>query len=215
MKILRALSVACFAFALSGFPALQAQTPPDAAALDRLHERIAQAPVLRGQFTQEKQVAGFRNPLRSSGQFVLDAGRGVIWTTQAPFPSEVLITPAHIAIRQADGRLRIEADARRQPELAAINATLFALMAGRIQTLAQDFQIRELRVLDRQWQLQLEPKDALLAQVFTRIDLAGARFVEQVRLQARDGDQTLIRFAGLSVEPAQLSADEAARLELE
>lgn len=216
MKTRRGLSALLLAAVLSGSP-LQAQNPPategNTNAVHRLRERIEQVPVLRGQFTQEKRVAGFRNPLRSSGQFVLDVQRGVIWDTRQPFASEVVLTPSRIATRLPDGRLRIEADARQQPELAAINATLFALMAGRIETLTQNFRIHDLSLLDRQWSVQLEPQDALLAQVFSRIDLEGGRFVEQVRLHARDGDQTLIRFAELATEPAQLSADEAARLE--
>lgn len=213
MKILLGLSPLLLAASLFNPGPLQAQTPPDAQALHLLRERIEQAPVLRGQFTQEKRVAGFRNPLRSSGQFVLDVNRGVIWDTREPFASEVLLTPTRIATRLPDGSLRVEADARQQPELAAINATLFALMAGRIEALEQDFQLQALSLPGPRWELHLVPKDALLAQVFARIDLGGARFVEQVLLHARDGDQTLIRFAELSTEPAQLSAEEAARLE--
>lgn len=213
MKILHACFTIGLVLVLSATTASQAQAPPDAEALSKLREHIEQAPVLRGQFTQEKRVAGFRNPLRSSGRFVLDVQRGVIWDTREPFASEVLLTPERIATRLPDGRLHVEADARQQPELAVINATLFALMAGRIEVLEQEFRIRSLSVVGQQWQLELEPRDARLAQVFTRIDLTGARHVEQVLLHAHDGDHTLIRFTGLSTEPARLSADEAARLE--
>jgi hypothetical protein len=63
-------------------PQVQAADP----AIDAITQAVARPDVLRGQFSQEKQVSGFRNPLRSQGRFVVARQHGVIWTTLKPFP---------------------------------------------------------------------------------------------------------------------------------
>ena len=87
--------------------------------LARVRAQVAQVPLLRGEFRQEKQVAGFRNPLRSSGRFLLARDKGVVWTTLAPFPSETVITQDRILSRQRDGSRRVEVDGRQQLACAA------------------------------------------------------------------------------------------------
>ena len=184
-----------------------------AAGFDTVAERIERAPVLRGTFTQEKQVEGFRHPLRSSGRFVLAAERGVLWETLAPFPSEVVLTQTRIASRQPDGSWRVEADATRQPGLAAINATFFALMGGDAAALSARFDGDATLLPEGRWQLALTPRPGPLAQAFTALRLDGARFVEQVTFDDRQGDRTRIVFGDFSTEPAALTHEEAAHLE--
>ncbi|MBJ7516579.1 MAG: outer membrane lipoprotein carrier protein LolA, partial [Stenotrophomonas sp.] len=104
-------------------------------AMQAIAREVARPAVLRGEFSQEKQVAGFRNPLRSQGRFVVARERGVIWTTLKPFPSEMVITAERILSRQPDGTTRVELDAREQPAMRSVNAILFALMSGDVQAL--------------------------------------------------------------------------------
>lgn len=184
-----------------------------AATFDDVAERIERNPVLRGTFTQEKQVEGFRNPLRSAGHFVLAVEQGVLWETLKPFPSEVALTQTRIASRQPDGSWRIEADATNQPGLAAINATFFALMAGNVAALSTRFEGEATLLPEGRWQLALTPKPGPLAQAFTALHIEGARFVEQVTLNDTQGDQTRIAFDGFNTEPATLTSDEAARFD--
>lgn len=180
---------------------------------DTVAERIERAPVLRGTFVQEKRIEGFRNPLRSTGDFVLAAELGVLWETRAPFPSQVVLTRDRIASRQPDGTLRIEADATRQPGLAAINATFFALMSGDVAMLSERFNGEAMPLPDNRWRLALTPRPGPLAQAFTTLTLEGGRFVEQVTLHDTQGDETRIVFSALSTEPAALTQDEVARFD--
>lgn len=46
-------------------PLVQAADP----AIDAITQAVARPDVLRGQFSQEKQVSGFKNPLRSQNVF--------------------------------------------------------------------------------------------------------------------------------------------------
>lgn len=181
--------------------------------VDLVKQRVAKVNVLRGQFSQEKQVAGFKNPLRSQGRFVLAQDRGVIWTTLKPFPSEVVVTRDRILSRQRDGSSRVELDGRQQPAMRSVNAIMFALMSGDAQALSAQFTVKVEALPDNGWRMQLAPRSAMLGKVFSALELSGDRYVREVRITEANQDVTRIQFSALSETPAQLSADEGRRFE--
>jgi hypothetical protein len=178
-----------------------------------VRERLAQPPVLRGQFEQSKQLQGFRNPLVSRGDFLLVRERGVAWDTREPFASTTLLTRDRLLARLPDGSQRVLLDAAASPGTAAVNALLMALVAGDLPALADSFTLEETLAADGRWQLVLVPRKDALRQVFTRITLAGDRFVREVVIEEAGGDATTLRFLALTDEPATASADEVARFD--
>ena len=162
---------------------------------------------------QEKQLQGFKHPLNSEGRLLVARTHGVIWTTLKPFPSELVLTRDRILSRQADGRSRVEVDARTQPALRSVNAMLFALMSGDVQALTARFDARPSLRADNGWTLLLTPKPGALAQAFAQITLEGDRYVRSVLIEERNGDRTRLQFTALAESPAQLSADEARRFD--
>ncbi len=208
MKTIRGLmSVLVLAVAgVVGLPAAAADP------LAQVRAQVAQVPVLRGEFAQEKQVAGFKNPLRSNGRFLLARDKGVLWTTTAPFPSEIVITQDRILSRQRDGSRRVEVDGKQQPGLRSVNAMMFALMSGDMKALTSTFDVKE-EAAAGGWKMTLVPRSRQLAQAFTSVRLSGDRYVREVELREANGDLTRLRFSGMSEAPATLSRDEAARFE--
>lgn len=198
----------CALLALASFMANAAD-----AGLALVQQRVAKVSVLRGEFTQEKRVAGFKNPLRSQGRFVLARDRGVVWTTLKPFPSEVVVTRERIYSVQRDGSRRVELDGRQQPALRGVNQMMLALVAGDLQSLAARFDAQVAALPGQAWKLSLTPKSAALAKAFVRIELQGDRYVREARIVEAGGDTTVLAFSALSETPAQLSRDEAARLD--
>lgn len=183
-----------------------------AADVDLVKQRVAKVGVLRGEFSQEKQVAGFKNPLRSQGRFVLAQDHGVVWTTLKPFPSEVVVTADRILSRQRDGSTRVELDARQQPAMRSVNAIMFALMSGDVQVLSSQFNVQASRE-GQGWRLKLTPKSTMLAKAFESLTLQGDRYVRQVEIVEANKDRTQIQFSALTEAPASLSADEARRFD--
>lgn len=181
--------------------------------LDLVRQRIAKVAVLRGSFEQQKQVAGFKNPLRSQGKFLLARDKGVVWTTLKPFPSETVITRERIFSFDETGKHSVQADARQQPALRQVNAMMFALMAGDVKALAARFDIDAQALANNAWTLALKPKSAAMAKSFSRIELRGDRYVREVVIVEGAGDRTTLKFVGLSETPAQLSAAEARRFD--
>lgn len=208
MKTIRGL-MSVLVLAVAGVVVL-----PAAAAdpLAQVRAQVAQVPVLRGEFAQEKQVAGFKNPLRSNGRFLLARDKGVLWTTTAPFPSEIVITQDRILSRQRDGSRRVEVDGKQQPGLRSVNAMMFALMSGDMKALTSTFDVKEEPAAGG-WKMTLVPRSRQLAQAFTSVRLSGDRYVRDVELREANGDLTRLRFSGMSEAPATLSRDEAARFE--
>lgn len=186
--------------------------PASADPLAEVRSQVAQVPLLRGEFSQEKQVAGFRNPLRSNGRFLLVRDKGVVWSTTAPFPSDIVITQDRILSRQRDGSRRVEVDGRQQPGLRSVNAMMFALMSGDMKALTSTFEVKPEPVA-RGWKMTLVPRSRQVAQAFTSVRLSGDRYVREVELREANGDLTRLRFSGMSESPATLSRDEAARFE--
>ncbi|KAF1724939.1 outer membrane lipoprotein carrier protein LolA [Pseudoxanthomonas japonensis] len=208
MKTIRGL-MSVLVLAVAGVVVL-----PAAAAdpLAQVRAQVAQVPVLRGEFAQEKQVAGFKNPLRSNGRFLLARDKGVLWTTTAPFPSEIVITQDRILSRQRDGSRRVEVDGKQQPGLRSVNAMMFALMSGDMKALTSTFDVKEEPAAGG-WKMTLVPRSRQLAQAFTSVRLSGDRYVRDVELREANGDLTRLRFSGISEAPAALSRDEAARFD--
>lgn len=193
---------------------LSAVTPVRAAEdLSLVQQRVAQVEVLRGQFEQEKRISGFKNPLRSQGRFLVARGKGVVWTTEKPFPSEVVITGERILSRQRDGSTRVEVDSREQPALRQVNAMMFALVSGDVAALSSKFEAQVQARPDNGWTLSLKPRSAALAKAFTRIVLNGDRYVREVEIEEANGDRTQIRFSGMTDAPKSLNADEARKFE--
>ncbi|MEK0267554.1 outer membrane lipoprotein carrier protein LolA [Stenotrophomonas rhizophila] len=181
--------------------------------VEAVKQRVAKVDVLRGEFTQEKQVAGFKNPLRSQGRFVLAQDHGVIWTTLKPFPSEVVVTRDRILSRQSDGSSRVELDGRQQPAMRSVNAIMFALMSGDAQALSAQFTVKVEVLPGNAWKMQLTPRSAMLGKVFAQLTLSGDRYVREVQINEANQDVTRIQFAGMSDTPATLSTDEGRRFE--
>lgn len=207
MKGLRgfALLLALLCSSLSSFAAMAKEG-------DGVRARLAKPAVLRGEFAQEKQLHGFRNPLRSSGDFLLVRDRGIAWNTRAPFASTTRLTRRKLLATMPDGSTRVLIDASSSPGMAAVNSLLMALVAGDLDALATRFALKETLRGDGGWSLALQPRDAALKQAFTSIVLEGDRYVRSVEIVEPGGDCTRIRFAALREAPPATRA-EAAQLD--
>ncbi|AZG15502.1 outer membrane lipoprotein carrier protein LolA [Cupriavidus pauculus] len=191
---------------LLGLPAHAADLLGDVAA------RLADAPVIRGQFAQTRKLSGFSNPLVSRGDFVLAKGRGVVWATREPFVSSLLVTPDRLVMRGADGKVQQQMQADSQPAMRVVGESMIAVLRGDLRSLQTRFDVTGKLVGKAGWTLTLTPTDAGMRRVFTRIELAGDRFVRDVRLEEAGGDSTVVKMIG-PVSAASLTPAEEQRFE--
>jgi hypothetical protein len=186
-----------------------AQAAPDLA--QAVRERLAQAPVLRGEFEQQKQVQGFSKPLISRGSFVVARERGVLWLTRTPFASQLRLTRDEIKATQ-NGAVAFRLDASKEPSVRVINGLMFSLLNGDIGGLSELFKV-EGSADGKAWQLHLTPRSSALAKLMASIDLGGDAQVRSITILEASGDKTVIRFSAQSSEPANLTAEEAHQFE--
>ena len=159
--------------------------------LTQVRKLVQDAPVVRGQFTQLKTVQGFKQPLKSSGDFVVARGKGIAWQVRQPFASTLIVKPDSLLSRGADGKVAMQMKAQDEPVLRTINAMLFAVMAADLPQLGQYFEVTG-QVQGKNWALHLVPRDPMLAQWLQAVDLRGAQFVQEVQLQEARGDRSQI-----------------------
>nr|WP_315592853.1 outer membrane lipoprotein carrier protein LolA [uncultured Cupriavidus sp.] len=205
--MLRHLAAGGMALALLGTVPVHAED-----LLGGVAARLVDAPVIHGQFEQTRKLAGFSNPLVSRGDFVLARGRGVVWNTRDPFPSSLLVTPEKLVMRGADGKVQQQMQADSQPAMRVVGESMIAVLRGDLRSLQARFDVKGKLVGKAGWTLVLTPLDAGMRRVFTRIELAGDRFVRNVRLEEGSGDSTVVRMIDPSAAD-KLSAAEEQRFE--
>jgi hypothetical protein len=190
-RCLRAAAASLF-FPLPALWAADAQ----AGLIAKVRERLADAPVLRGQFEQRKTVKGFRQPLVSRGDFLVARQRGVVWRTREPFGATLVLTRDRLISRQADGNVAQQLESGHEPAVQLISELMFALLSVDLTLLAQRFTVEGELLGGQGWHLLLTAKEAALAQWVTRVELTGERQVRLVQWQDAQGDSTLIRMSG-------------------
>jgi hypothetical protein len=165
--------------------------------------------VLRGSFVQERQLSGFKTPLRSEGRFVLAPARGLIWEAEKPFAVTTVITPDGLA-QTVNGGQTLRLDASKLPFLARLYDMLGGALAGDWSKMEADFTVT--RSGDPgNWRVAMVPRNPdNMAMPFRSIDVTGGRFVNVIVLTKPDGDADTLTLRDQSVAKAPLSAAETA-----
>jgi hypothetical protein len=183
----------------------------DSPLLNAIQSRLIIDTVIRGDFTQTRQLTGIKKPLVANGSFTVEKTRGVLWRTLAPFPQTMRITQGEIL--QKDGeRVLMSLRADQEPAAGAISRVLFSLFAGNVSALAEFFDYDGELVGNTGWRARFTPRDAGLKAVIGSLSLEGDSVVRQVTLTSAAGDITLITFSNTATAAA-LTADERAQFE--
>ena len=166
--------------------------------------------VMRGMFQQVKTIKISKKPLRSSGDFVVAKGKGVLWRTARPMSSTMKVTAGEVS-QIKDGRTVFRLRAEEQPALRFITRVIFAVFAADVAELRRNFEISGL-VEHGRWRADLIPRDAMVAKVVAEVHLRGGTALEDIEFREANGDRTIIRFSVLRLETV-LSPAEGALLE--
>lgn len=156
--------------------------------VDEVADTLKAHPVVQGHFTQLRLLRGMSKPIKSSGQYQLKVGDGLLWQLEKPFPIVLKITKDGIFQQQADGSWQESQQTNSQ------QMQLFlGLLSGDWQPLEHFFEMTASGKL-QQWQLVLTPKGDTLKQIFTAITLDGGVNISHIRIEEAQGDQSDIEF---------------------
>jgi hypothetical protein len=145
---------------------------------------------LQGSFRQEKYLAVIDTSLKSSGRYSYRRGEWMRWQILEPIQSELLMTPQGLSSRQGDDEL-LRLDADTHAGAAMMGDIMFALLGAQWQRLEKYFELSG-NIDGKQWQAVLMPRDAIVGQLFKRVELQGAGLLELVVLHEAGGDITRI-----------------------
>jgi hypothetical protein len=146
--------------------------------------------VLRGNFTEERQMKGMANPMQTSGHFVVAPSRGLIWSIEQPFPTSTIITPNGLA--QDVGGIAMKLPAK---NLRHIYDMVGGALAGNWNDLENDFVVTR-SGNDAHWQVLLTPRaNGTSSLPYATITVSGSRFVEHIVMAKADGNYDAFNFS--------------------
>lgn len=167
--------------------------------LTQINSRLNKPLITQGEFQQQKQLKILRKPLVSSGTFTYHQHKGVIWQTLSPVSSILLVNDTHLITAQGEQLI------------PATFASVFqAMLGGDLTQLREDFIITAKE--GSTWQLQLQPKEAMLQKIIQSIELSGDSEVRSVVIKETNGNSSQIAFSHIA-HPTQLSPEQVANFE--
>ncbi len=179
--------------------------------LETVTQRLSAPQVLRGWYSQTRQIALLSRPLDSSGRFIL-SGKGLYWQQEEPFSSVLIADGERLAQRLADGPMT-SIDSSDQPMVLSFSRIFLNMFRGEHADLEAHFSIR-FEAHDNAWEIGLTPTSYPLSEAIDDIILRGRDHIDQITVigNSSDGpdstDEMTIRFSELSTSPATLTAHE-------
>jgi len=151
--------------------------------LDELQAQLSKHDLVRGQFTQQRHLEMFNQPLSSQGQFVLDKSHGLLWQQQNPFPVNLVLTQDKLRQSFA-GQAPQVITAEQNPMAFYFSRIFLSVFHGDTSALQREFELT------------------------LHITLRGNQEIDQLELVEKRGDRTDIQFSQQTHIPEQLSETE-------
>ena len=190
--------------------------------ISELQTVLSENSIVRGEFTQTRNMEMFAQPLTSQGAFLLDKSNGLLWTQATPFPVSLVLTDNKLSQRFADQPAKIITD-KENPMAFYFSHIFLSVFHGDTQKLQEQFALdfepatvtsSDENTENKSWTLTLKPKNAPMNAVFEAITLQGQNDIERIELREVRGDSTMIEFSQLSHLPEVLSDAEAQQFQL-
>ncbi|CDT89223.1 hypothetical protein VCR31J2_1420036 [Vibrio coralliirubri] len=190
--------------------------------ISELQTVLSDNSIVRGEFTQTRNMEMFAQPLTSQGTFLLDKSSGLLWTQTTPFPVNLVLTDNKLSQRFADQPAKVITD-KENPMAFYFSHIFLSVFHGDTQKLQEQFALdfepatvtsSDENTENKSWTLTLKPKSAPMNAVFEAITLQGQNDIERIELREIRGDSTVIEFSQLSHLPEVLSYAEAQQFQL-
>jgi len=191
---LRWLSVVC-AGVLSG-ATIRADTSPVEKALAIWQEGLQQVSTISSDFSQEKHLALFRNPLLIHGRLFLAENGAFAWETHRPMKHKLVVRDGRIRQWDEETRRVHTVSIRDNPVAATIHKQMSAWFSGQFSALADTYETS----LASEHPVSLlfiprtgtpEARYITMVQIWLRLD---GQYLDKVKIEEKSGDTTLITF---------------------
>ena len=147
------------------------QAPSAEQGLAELETALARTPPVSTGFVEYRFSHQLRKPLRVSGQLEYRADGVMVRRVDSPYQETTEAAADQVRITRA-GRPTRTVSLQRAPQLRVLLGSFRALLEGRLQPLAEDFDLT-LREHGASWTLSLAPRDDKLRKYLARIEVFG------------------------------------------
>ena len=172
---------------------------------------LARHPNTRGRFEQEKILSRLNRSLKSSGNFIIAVGSGMVWDTVSPFPS-TLVLGADYLIQSRPGGQKTVLSAQGNEVFLSMAEVISAVFSGNARGLENNFNIFYYTV-SNSWEMGLIPQDRAINSFAQRIIMKGDSVIKSIQITEQSGDSTIYILSNHNF-PEALNADERALFSL-
>lgn len=128
----------------------------DLKSIDAICESITGSGVVRGDFSQTKEIKKISRTLKSGGTFVISRDDGIIWNTVRPFPMVMVVGEAGISQAGADGNF-VSVRMDENPVFVQFSRAIQSVFTGNRRTLFESFQVYADVLKPVAWRIGLIP----------------------------------------------------------
>ena len=205
MKKIIKILISAFLFSAVCGTAFAAET------FESVCSNLAKHPNMTGNFTQLKTIAAVNRQMKSSGTFIFSLN-GIMWKTEKPFPSTMVVGMTSVIQTLANGKQNV-IDASSNQVFTSISTTLSAMFSGDAETLKSNFNV-DFSVNSGNWKAVLNPKDESVLKILKSISISGtcsasAADLDCIVMLEANGDSIRYDFTDKKY-PKELTADEKA-----
>ena len=177
--------------------------------MESICAELSKNKITKGNFIQEKTITKTGKVLKSSGNFIFSES-GILWATEKPFPSTMILGKDFMIQVSADRTKKIM-NAGGNGVFKNISSTLLAVFSNNVPALNDKFNI-EFNTQKENWTVILKPKDSTVAAFMNSIVLNGNSSsakteIISVELTEAKGNKVLYKFIN-QTHPEELTEDE-------
>jgi hypothetical protein len=169
--------------------------------------RLAEHPVVRGNFEQEKTLSRLNRSLKSSGNFIIAAEFGMVWDTVKPFPSTLALGKDYL-IQSRPGGQKTVLSAQGNETFLRMAEVISAVFSGNSRGLMENFKVYYSSNAAA-WELGLTPRDTAIGAFAEKIIIKGSAAIRSILIYERNGDAVQYILSNHNYS-AELNANEKA-----
>ena len=154
--------------------------------------RLAEHPVVRGNFEQEKTLSRLGRTLKSGGNFIIAAERGMVWDTVKPFPSTLALGKDYL-VQSRPGGQKTALSAEGNETFLRLAEVLSAVFSGNARGLLENFEVYftlKNAAPVPAWEMGLSPLDRAISSFAARITMSGGQAIQSITIHEQSGDTT-------------------------
>jgi hypothetical protein len=174
-------------------------------------KRLAEPPVIRAQFVQERSIADMTRPTVSRGRITVSRLDGVLWQIESPVKLALAFTQSGVIETGPDG-VRRSRGQRRGAVDTEVGRLMQSIVGANEESLKTAFDAVAQGSLER-WTIRLTPRAREMARFLREVRLGGGRRLETIEIEETSGNGTAIRMRQFAVAE-KLEADELAFFKL-